>query len=344
MMNALTIKDPADLLSFIGHTLGFWPTESLVCITLNNDKVGATLRIDLPKQSGHEIHFAQTVAAYLTSDERANGIVFALYTTDAPEPGESRPHRATIAALTGVLAREGIIIRDGIYVTNTTYSPYDTPPGPDIAVPLSSTEYSQINAEFIYRGSIIEPTNQVTLPAATDKAEHATAVEHHKGTILNGPPATALHDAHELWTGMLATKDYPTDQDVLKLIAYFQVPHIRDRLMADIPGINEPPEHILFAQTTQAPNWSRIEWAKQLLTHTYTLTAPEHAAPILTTIGYINWWEGRGSKAHQDLQLALDTDPGYRFARLTDHMLGAGIIAGWNTNKSTAYRNNLEMP
>ncbi|MFJ4229186.1 DUF4192 domain-containing protein [Paenarthrobacter nicotinovorans] len=343
-MNALTIKDPADLLSFIGHTLGFWPTESLVCITLNKDKVGATLRIDLPQQPGHDIHFAQTVAAYLTSDERANGIVFALYTTEPPEPGETRPHRGTIAALTGVLAQEGITIRDGIYVTDTTYSPYDTRPGENIAIPLSSTEYSQVNAEFIYRGSTIAPSNQITLPVATDKQEHAAAVEHHMQTILNGHPASATQDAHQLWTRMLDAKDYPIDQDVLKLIAYYQFPHIRDRLMAAIPGINEPPEHILFAQTTQAPNWSRIEWAKQLLTHTYTLTAPEHAAPILTTIGYINWWEGRGSRAHQYLQLALDTDPGYRFARLTDHMLGAGIIAGWNTNKNTAYRNNLDMP
>ncbi|MFJ4229196.1 hypothetical protein ACIPYV_16665 [Paenarthrobacter nicotinovorans] len=114
--------------------------------------------------------------------------------------------------------------------------------------------------------------------------------------------------------------------------------------MAEIPGINEPPEHILFAQTTQAPDWSRIEWAKQLLTHTYTLTAPEHAAPILTTISYINRWEGRETKAHQYLQLALDNDPGYRFARLTDHMLGAGIIAGWNTNKNTAYRTSSTGP
>ncbi|MFE4079121.1 DUF4192 domain-containing protein [Paenarthrobacter sp. YIM B13468] len=343
-MNALTIKDPADLLSFIGHTLGFWPQESLVCITLNKDRVGATLRIDLPKQPGHEIHFARTVAAYLTTDERANCIVFALYTKEAPEPGEARPYRSTIAALTGVLAQEGITIRDGIYVTDKTYSPYDTPPGPDIAIPISSTEYSQVNAEFIYRGSTIEPTSQVTLPTATDKQEHAAAVEHYKQTILSQPPANATQDAHELWTTMLETKDYPTDDSVLKLIAYYQFPHIRDRLMADIPGIDEPSVRILFAQTIRAPNWSRIEWAKQLLTHTYTLTGPEHAAPILTTIGYINWWEGRGSKAHQYLQLALDTDPGYRFARLTDHMLGAGIIAGWNTNKNTAYRNQLGMP
>ncbi|MDD7833839.1 DUF4192 domain-containing protein [Paenarthrobacter sp. AB444] len=342
-MNALTIKDPADLLSFIGHTLGFWPQESLVCITLDKDQVGATLRIDLPKQPGYEIHFARIVAAYLTTDERANGIVFALYTTETPEAGEARPHRATVAALTGVLAHQGITIRDGIYVTNTTYSPYDALPGENIAIPLSSTEYSQVNAEFIYRGSIIAPTNHITLPAATHKQEDATVVERHKEAILNRPPAAAIEDAHRLWTGMLNLKDYPTDPDVMMLVAYFQFPHIRDQLMADIPGIDEPPEHILFAQTTTAPDWSRIERAKDLLLHTYIRTSPEHAAPILTTIGYISWWEGRGSKAHQYLQLALDTDPGYRFARLTDHMLGAGIIAGWNTNKTTAYRNNLDM-
>ncbi|MGJ0383843.1 hypothetical protein [Paenarthrobacter nicotinovorans] len=38
-MNALTIKNPADLLSFIGHTLGFWPEESLVCITSTTTKL-----------------------------------------------------------------------------------------------------------------------------------------------------------------------------------------------------------------------------------------------------------------------------------------------------------------
>jgi hypothetical protein len=44
------------------------------------------------------------------------------------------------------------------------------------------------------------------------------------------------------------------------------------------------------------------------------------------------------------MQLALETDPGYRFARLSDQMLGAGIIASWNTNKNTAYKTHLDMP
>ncbi|WP_281507418.1 hypothetical protein [Arthrobacter rhizosphaerae] len=39
-METLTIKSPADLLSFIGHTLCFWLQESLVCLTLDTNHLG----------------------------------------------------------------------------------------------------------------------------------------------------------------------------------------------------------------------------------------------------------------------------------------------------------------
>ncbi|NWL32729.1 DUF4192 family protein [Paenarthrobacter nitroguajacolicus] len=298
-MNALIIKDPADLLSFIGHTLGFWPQESLVCITLDKGKVGATLRIDLPRQPGTELSYARTVSSYLTSDTQASSIVFALYTSQPCQPGQPKPHAAIIAALTGVLAENGITIRDGIFVSDDTYSPYDSGPGQDISLPISTTEYSRVNAEFIYRGSTIEPTNRIILPTPTGEADHAIAVENRMRTIRAQAPHQAALQASGLWTTMLERNDFPTDEDCVMLIANFQFPHIRDRLMADIPGIDEPPQHILFAQTAASPKWSRVEWAQQLLLHAYTRTSPQHAAPILTTIGYINWWEGRGSKAHQ---------------------------------------------
>ncbi|MFK0040649.1 DUF4192 family protein [Paenarthrobacter sp. NPDC090517] len=300
--------------------------------------------MDLPRQLGTELPYARTVSSYLTSDTNATSIIFALYASAHCQPGQPKPHAATIAALTGVLAENGITIRDGIFVSDETYSPYDSEPGQDISLPLSTTEYSRVNAEFIYRGGTIEPTNRIVLPAPAQEAAQAIAVDDHMTIIRALPPGVAAEQASKLWSTMLEASDFPTDEDCTALIANFQFPHIRDRLMADIPGINEPPQHILFAQTKTAPKWSRVEWAQQLLLHAYTRTSPQHAAPILTTIGYINWWEGRGSKAHQYMQLALDTDPGYRFARLTDQMLGAGIIAGWNTNKDTAYKTRLDMP
>jgi hypothetical protein len=128
-------------------------------------------------------------------------------------------------------------------------------------------------------------------------------------TIRAQAPQEASLQASQLWTTMLDSNDFPPTMTAPHSSRTSNSPHIRDRLMADIPGIDESPKHILFAQTETAPKWSRVEWAQQLLIHAYTRTSPQHAAPILTTIGYINWWEGRGSKAHQYLQLALDTDP-----------------------------------
>ncbi|NUT71932.1 DUF4192 family protein [Pseudarthrobacter sp. C4D7] len=141
-MEKLTIKTPSDVLSFIGHTLGFWPQESLVCITMKDNSIGATLRIDLPYQPGQELSYAQTVAHYLTSDATATSILFAVYTSETSQPGQARPQAGTIAALTGVLAEQGITIRDGLIVGDETFSPYDGEPGTNLALPVSSTETS----------------------------------------------------------------------------------------------------------------------------------------------------------------------------------------------------------
>ncbi|WP_461163162.1 DUF4192 family protein [Arthrobacter sp. R4-81] len=67
-METLAIKSPADLLSFIGHTLGFWPQESLVCLTPDINHVGATLRVDLPRHDGAERTYARTSRSISRSD------------------------------------------------------------------------------------------------------------------------------------------------------------------------------------------------------------------------------------------------------------------------------------
>ncbi|MBT2538727.1 hypothetical protein [Arthrobacter sp. ISL-69] len=33
-----------------------------------------------------------------------------------------------------------------------------------------------------------------------------------------------------------------------------------------------------------------------------------------------------------------DADPAYRLARLSDQMIGSGMVAGWNMDKDRAYR------
>ena len=44
----LRITGPEDILGFIPHSLGYWPENSLVAMTMQGKRLGATLRVDLP--------------------------------------------------------------------------------------------------------------------------------------------------------------------------------------------------------------------------------------------------------------------------------------------------------
>ena len=127
-MEPLTIKTPTDVLSFVGHTLGFWPQESLVCITLDANRVGATLRVDLPAREGG-LSYARTVADYLAHDASAASVLFAVYTSEPPKPGQPKPQAATIAALMCALAERGMTIRDGLLVETNRFPVRRRSPG-----------------------------------------------------------------------------------------------------------------------------------------------------------------------------------------------------------------------
>ncbi|MFH5877279.1 DUF4192 domain-containing protein [Arthrobacter sp. NA-172] len=337
-METLTIKTPADVLSFIGHTLGFWPKESLVCVTIDTNRIGATLRVDLPKHDTSAPAYARTVAGYLANDPNATSALFALYTSAAPEHGQTKPYASMIAALTGALAERNITIRDGLLVGDTTVSPYDDDPRLPDTLPLSMIDSSEINAELVYRGSAVAPTGRVTLPSSPKEMATFDEVEDRVSSIGRSYNHRAIELARTLWAGILEANTFPSDEQTATLIANFQFPAIRDQLMADIPCVHGPMEQILLAQVPDKPEWSRVTWAEQVLLHAYTHSSTKHSAPLLTAIAYISWWEGRGSRAHQYLELALEADPSYRLAKLSDQLIGYGMVAGWNMDKNTAYR------
>ena len=70
-METLHITTAADLISLIGRSLGYWPHESLVCISLQTNRIGATLRLDLPSSAEHAKIYARSVAGHLGTDADA---------------------------------------------------------------------------------------------------------------------------------------------------------------------------------------------------------------------------------------------------------------------------------
>jgi hypothetical protein len=90
-------------------------------------------------------------------------------------------------------------IRDGLLVGDKTVSQYD--PHDGLTLPLKATQSSQINAQFVYRGSTIAPTNRIILPASTKEGRTADAVDNRVKAIHRMNPGEALeHAGKPCWT------------------------------------------------------------------------------------------------------------------------------------------------
>ncbi|MCO4239423.1 DUF4192 domain-containing protein [Pseudarthrobacter sp. MDT3-28] len=338
-MDTLHITTPADLVSLIGHSLGYWPHESLVCLTLQHNRMGATLRLDLPTTPDHATTYARKVSGYLRTDQDATAAVFAIFTDTTRDNDSKALFGPLVEALAQQLALAGTPIQAGWIVGRTAIAEFRVHPvsyGPDI--PLTTVQSSVLNAELIFRGSQIRDSLALALPHRTITPEFTADVDTHLKAAVAQSFAQRTAAARGLWSSLLDGGEEPTTAQLAEVLAQLQIPELRDRLLADMPGLDLPMELLLFGESDTAPAWDRIDTAEGLLRQLYAVAAPEHAAAPLTVLGCIAWWKGKGSIASDLMDLARSFDPDYRLARLMSQMLGCGLVAGWATSKTQAYR------
>lgn len=335
-MERLSIKTPDDFIALMGHSLGYWPKESLVCVTLDDRRIGATLRVDLPTENANMARFVETVAKYVASDREATGVVFGIFTHQPWLPDHPRPLEPTMELLTEELSKHDIYVRDGWLVGKQAFTSYFAPQASP-NYPLERVRVSQLNAELVFRGSSIQTNNDLHIPAVALR-DVSEQVAQHCARIEAMHPQVAIGRARSIWGHLLDTINMPDDEQSAELLADFKFSSVRDRLLADIPGLDAPLGELLLAETKRPPRWHRVDRAEQLLFHLCTRADQRDIAPVLTSLGIIQWWEGKGSRAHQCFQHALETDPHYRLAQLGDQMIGAGIVARWATDKNAAYQ------
>ena len=163
-IDKIRVSAGEDLLAFIPHTMGYWPEASVVCIGMAGKMLRATMRLDLPEDGGDAARLAEVASSQLASDTGSDGCLVAIFgREDWTDPG-ALPHAGLFRELGEALALHGLPVRDAWYVgtghwrsiqcTAAECCPW---PGKDIA----SIRESFVNAEFIYRGSMVrEPPRQ----------------------------------------------------------------------------------------------------------------------------------------------------------------------------------------
>lgn len=186
--NPYRVCSPEDILSLVPHTLGFEPRNSLVLLALCGNRLGATLRLDLPPvrgfKAGAATAYALNACRFMASDHRADGVLLAMY-TDVPwnHPAHA-PYRPLVRRMEKEFGAAGIPLQDGWLVGPDTWRNYfcgqpDCCPWP--GTPRQRIADSMLNTELVYRGSAYAPSLEnavgASFPAPWDNHEQVAAAQ-----------------------------------------------------------------------------------------------------------------------------------------------------------------------
>ncbi|MDO5753985.1 DUF4192 domain-containing protein [Arthrobacter sp.] len=192
----ISVSAGEDLLAFIPHIVGYWPENSIVCIGMQGKRLRATMRLDLPPLNTEDPdYFAQIAAGQLASDADADGCLLAIFGEHDWVQANELPHSETYRGFREAFAAVGIPVKDAWYVGPEYWRSLECVDGRCCPWPgkgIASIKESFVNAEFIFRGSIVRdnPKAQIQQLTGLRDAEFAASVTA-AGTALK--EALAVH-------------------------------------------------------------------------------------------------------------------------------------------------------
>ncbi len=181
-LEKISVSAGEDLLAFIPHIVGYWPENSIVCIGMKGKRLRATMRLDLPPLNTVDPdYFAEIAARQLASDEDADGCLLAIFGEHDWVQAHDLPHSDVYRGFRVAFAAVGLPVKDAWYVGPEHWRSLECAdrrccpwPGKGIA----SIKESYVNAEFIFRGSIVRanPKEQIQKLTVLRDAEFAASV------------------------------------------------------------------------------------------------------------------------------------------------------------------------
>jgi hypothetical protein len=239
----LTVRGPEDILGFIPHSLGYWPANSLVAMTLQGKTLGATLRLDLPGPAvlADPGAFAETVSGYLAADEHADGTLLALFTNNGWLSGPGC-FDGLLFGLESALAEAGMPVKEAWYVGDRYWrDAWCSDPAccPLPGRPLEQIRDSLLNTEMVFRGSSVGPPPEERQPRPVPSLYRAAVLEAEAAWSARldcRRQSRAQFDAVlSLWTGLLAGPPEELSQPLVDRDAFLRatllVPAWRDAVL-----------------------------------------------------------------------------------------------------------------
>lgn len=303
-----------DVLAFIPHSLGYNPSPNTVVFVSIDDQARSSGILSTSTDDKEPVELAMQ-AAHTLSDlqPRPMGAFIVGYGGDEGFPVGS--------LCAGMLMMHGIDPIGIFHVTDEKWI--------DILEeqegPLTDIQSSVVAAELVASGSAVgEEYPPIPEPASWEEAKEfwmevwmddLLASEVTMRQALSGD---GLEAARDEWEQALQRDHGPGHRQAVRLVAFLQNRHIRDRLAVDVltktHDSNEFGRALLGEREVpiHKPRWNAaVALLENLLGRTYA----EQRIPLLTIQGWLYWIGGRSHLARYHWEAALALDPQDEFPR-----------------------------
>ncbi|MGW0120019.1 DUF4192 domain-containing protein [Streptomyces sp. NPDC003327] len=353
----ITLRGPAELADALPFMLGFHPTDSVVLVALHGEhgRFGGRVRLGIPRSPREWESTADHLADCLVEGCARQGTppdgVVAFLCQD-PAPGETarramerlRPFAQRLRTACGALdipVYEVLCISDGLYFS---YCCPDARCCPPDGTPLALTGTSVMAAAAAYagiqvRGSLREMEARLK-PAGTPRDEHQRAALDAAATAI---VPRILEAAGDRGRSEVRESTLRLAREVLRR---FEAPEGPERpggagaAEADaaddaLVTVDEAAALVIGLQD-RATRDRAAEWMEgregaaalrlwRVLARRCVGPYVEHAAAPLSLAGWVSWSLGDEPTARVALDLALDADSEYTFARLLHKACNEGL-------------------
>ncbi|NYG05733.1 hypothetical protein BJ986_000220 [Phycicoccus badiiscoriae] len=347
-MSQIRLRGPADVVAVLPYQLGYHPQDSIVVLALHGRSVGLIERIDLPPPEDVEQVGLVLVGPLLR--DRPEAVMLVGYET---ERGASRPvldvvRRLATEADLDVLDR--LVVHDGRWFGIDCAEPCCPPDGVRVQAAVDTPAVAE------YVGLEVSPLRGRSAIADLVAADRALAAQvSAELTAVRRPypaPSQAVGRLQALagWAVVCDVTGGALDiaelgpVEVSRLVRSVEDLELRDALVAWLcPGslpLESLSADLLDAMRCilPAPTWhhrsgggASVVAGRRLLARFMSLVRrvpDERAAPALTVLANLAWWQGDGALARTCLDRALRSSPEYRLALLLERMLDLGVRPG----------------
>lgn len=304
------LSDPAELIAAVPHLLGFHPRDSLVVITLQDRRLGLTLRTDLVAE-GSERCLAEQLMLPIVRQRPSGAMV--LVVGGQPDLTDL-PQRRLVDAVDDALSAAGIPLVHAVWAPSTSpgvgWRCYDEP---GCAGTVADPDRCAVAAASVAAGLVTFDSRE---QFAELLAPESPAVLARRAQLLDADDAQ-----HPL--------DEPAVRERRALLARLHGDAARDALILDDYTVAEAVSALCDHRIRDSClAWSAGDGAaaaEHLWLALVRATPAPHRCEPATLLGLAAYLRGDGALAGLALQAALDACPGHSLASLLRTALDGGL-------------------